>query len=169
MFTDTWQPESHFRHLKNSTESVRRLFRRIIPEVCDAIWQSLKRDFMKKPDSPDAWREVASDFERQWQFPRCVGVIDGKHIRIKAPRKSGSLYFSKYKGFFSIVLMACVDSNMRFIFIDVGGFGSNNDAGIFDHSTFGTCIKRNTIGLPNEEVITGAKQYGNVPVHFRRG
>ena len=34
------------------------------------------------------------------------------------------------KGFFSIVLMALVDADYRFIYVDVGDFGSNGDSGI---------------------------------------
>ena len=40
----------------------------------------------------------------------CIGAIDGKHVAIEAPFKSGAL-FQNHKRFFSIVLMAIWDPN----------------------------------------------------------
>lgn len=51
----------------------------------------------------DQLRQISSQFFFKWNFPNCVGAIDGKHIRIKAPKRSGSLYFN-YKEYYSIVL-----------------------------------------------------------------
>jgi hypothetical protein len=39
-----------------------------------------------------------------------------------------------YKGFFSIVLMALVDADYKFLWIDVGSDGSSNDASIYNGS-----------------------------------
>jgi len=63
--------------------------------------------------------EISKEFWEKWNFPNCAGVIDGKHIRIFSPKKSESLFFS-YKDLFSIVLLAIVDANCKFIFVDIG-------------------------------------------------
>ena len=44
---------------------------------------------------------------------------------------TGSVY-RNYKGFFSIVLMALVDADYKFLWIDVGSDESSNDASIYN-------------------------------------
>ncbi|XP_063837811.1 uncharacterized protein LOC135086917 [Ostrinia nubilalis] len=65
--------------------------------------------------SEQDWKAVSKDFEEKWNFSHTVGALDGKHITIQAPIHSGTEYFN-YKKFFSIVLLALVDSNYNFMF-----------------------------------------------------
>lgn len=90
----------------------------IIREVSAALLTVLKNDFLCFPTSEEEWRIVANEFGEKWNFYNCVGAMDGKHVKIDPPLKSGSLYYN-YKGDFSIVLLAVVDANLRFIYIDV--------------------------------------------------
>ncbi|KAL3194427.1 hypothetical protein MRX96_016219 [Rhipicephalus microplus] len=92
--------------------------RRSIHVTCRAIWARLKDHFMKIPTKAD-WAKIAGDFTRRWQFPNCLGAVDGKHVAITRPPKSGSAFFN-YKGTFSIVLMAAVDSSSKFVLVDIG-------------------------------------------------
>ena len=71
------------------------------------------------PDSKEKWLSVAKEFEEKWQFPNCVGAIDGKHVPLINPFNSGSTYFS-YKSFFSIVLLALVDADYEFLYVSIG-------------------------------------------------
>ena len=83
------------------------------------------------PTTPDAWKEVALGFENRWNFPHIIGAIDGKQIAMKKTKNSGSFYYN-YKGFFSIVLLAVVDADYKFLYFDVGHNGACSDAGIFN-------------------------------------
>ena len=79
----------------------------------------------------EQWIQVAPDFEEKWQFPHCIGAIDGKHISILPLPKTGSQYFN-YKHFFSIVLLALVDANYRFLYVDIGSCGRVSDGGVYN-------------------------------------
>lgn len=68
------------------------------------------------------WLEIANKFEVSANFPHCVSAVDGKHIRVIKPNKSGSMFLN-YKHYFSIVLMAVADSDYNFIYINVGAYG----------------------------------------------
>ena len=72
--------------------------------------------------SEDDWKEIAERFYACWNFPNCIGALDGKHIVIQSPSRSGSLCYN-YKGTFSIVLMALVDADYKFTFIDIWTMG----------------------------------------------
>jgi len=74
------------------------------------------------PQTSKDWKEVANRFKDRWQMINCGGCIDGKHIRICQPVRSGALYYN-YKNFYSIVLMAIVNHNYEFIYVDVGKQG----------------------------------------------
>ncbi|KAL1479689.1 hypothetical protein MTO96_051651 [Rhipicephalus appendiculatus] len=95
--------------------------RSIIRETCTVLWEVLSPQYMKTPTEQD-WREIAVGFSNRWQFPNCLGAVDGKHVQIKCPRNAGSMYFN-YKGTHSIVLMAVADSQYLFRLVNVGAPG----------------------------------------------
>lgn len=78
----------------------------IVAETCLAISKELS-GFIKTPETVEDWKTVADDFYTRWDYPNCIGALDGSHILIEPPPKSGSYYFN-YKGENSIVLMALV-------------------------------------------------------------
>lgn len=85
-----------------------------------------------------------------WNFPNCIGAIDGKHVQIRKPIGSGSQYRC-YKQFDSIILMAIVDANLNFIFVDVGTNGRIGDAGVWNKSDLKRAFDQQLLNLPPPE------------------
>uniref|UniRef100_A0A8C4EEK2 DDE Tnp4 domain-containing protein n=1 Tax=Dicentrarchus labrax TaxID=13489 RepID=A0A8C4EEK2_DICLA len=99
--------------------------RQIIPETCNAIYQVLREKYLKVYTAHE-WQQVSSGFMSQWNFPNCLGALDGKHINSRPPPGTGSTYYN-YKHNFSIVLIALVDSSYRFLYVNVGCNGRISD------------------------------------------
>ena len=99
----------------------------IIISTCEAIWNNLSPIKLPQP-TEEEWKKKGEEFYSLWQFPNCIGAIDGKHIEIQAPHNSGSLFFN-HKTTFSVVLSALIDANYKFITTDVGGYGKSSDEG----------------------------------------
>jgi len=121
-----------------------------IPQVCDAIVDEYRQECLVTPTTVEEWRRIAEVFEKRWNFPHCVGAIDGKHVALKKPGKSGSRFFN-HKGFFSIVLLAVVDGDYKFLWVNVGSEGSCSDAGIFNRSSLAPALQDATLGLPQPD------------------
>ena len=88
--------------------------------------------------------KIASEFERKWNFPHCIAAIDGKHIIMQRPYRSGS-YFINYKKTFSKFMGGC-NANYEFILVDVGDTGRNSDLGVLANKT-------NSLNIPGSEEI----------------
>uniref|UniRef100_A0A0A1XDI2 Putative nuclease HARBI1 n=1 Tax=Zeugodacus cucurbitae TaxID=28588 RepID=A0A0A1XDI2_ZEUCU len=123
----------------------------IIPEVCDAIYKRLKALYLKFPSNSSEWTSIANEFAIRWQFPNCLGALDGKHITFRPSRQAGAFYHN-YKGTNSIVLLALVDANCNFIYVDVGCNGRCNDAGVFLQSELASVLREER-GLPTNSSI----------------
>lgn len=93
--------------------------------------------------------QISQDFHTLWNYPNCLGAMDGKHIEFQAPRQSGSYYFN-YKGFNSIVLLAVVDAYYKFLFVDVGCNGRISDGGVYKNSVLCSLINNNSLNFPSQ-------------------
>nr|CAI5863552.1 unnamed protein product [Callosobruchus analis] len=111
----------------------------------------------KTPGSQEQWEQVSNEYEKKWQYPHCLGALDGKHIIIKAPPKSGSHFFN-YKGHHSVVLMALVDADYKFIYIDFGCNGRISDGGVFGNCTLSSALESNTLNIPEPRPLKGRKK-----------
>jgi hypothetical protein len=57
------------------------------------------------------WLVVSKEFEEKWNYPSCIGAIDGKHIAIQNPNDSGSEFYN-YKHFYSVLLLLMPITNL---------------------------------------------------------
>ena len=83
--------------------------------------------------------------------------MDGKHVRIQAPKNSGSEYYN-YKNYFSVVLFAICDANYKFTYVDIGGYGSDSDSGIYSSSHIGAALNEGMIDLPQPEPLPNLRE-----------
>jgi hypothetical protein len=88
----------------------------IIKEVFEAIWKT-----MPVPTT-EMLLATSDEVYLKWNFPNCEGSIVGKHIQLKYPSNSGSMYYN-YKQYYSIVLQGLADAQYRFIANDVSVYG----------------------------------------------
>ena len=107
---------------------------------------------MSLPDSNEKWLSVAKEVEEKWQFPNCVRTIDGKHVPLINPFNSGSTHFN-YKRFFSIALLALVNTNYKFLYVNVGGQGRISDGGVFKNSELYDLLVNGEINLPDSRQL----------------
>lgn len=117
------------------------------------------------PSNEAEWSKVEEGFANRWQFPNCIGAVDGKHIYISPITEAGSAY-RNYKGSSSLVLMAVVDARYRFIAYDLGAEGSASDSGIWNRCSLKTGVDNNTIHLPPPKPLEAGNDATKVPHVF---
>ena len=93
---------------------------------CQAIYKVLAPDYMCVPDSEEEWLDIIQNTNDRWDFPNCYAAVDRQHVGIICPAEGGSEFFN-YKGFHSIVLLAFVDFDYRFIVAEAGCQGRISD------------------------------------------
>ena len=120
---------------------------------------------IQAPSTEEEWMGVSKMFHDRWNVPHCLGALDGKHVRITCPKKSGTLYYN-YKNFFSIVLFALVDADYKFLYVDVGAEGRASDSTLWKYSDFHKDLrsKANPLGLPGASPFPAFK--GDLEYYF---
>lgn len=109
---------------------------------------------LQLPANEDQWTIVSNAFNTLWNVPQCVGVMDGKHITLQAPKNSGSEFFN-YKQFFSIVLFVVANANYEVIYMNVGSQGRISDGGVFANTRFKKMLLKCQLHLPGDHNLPG--------------
>ncbi|KAL2102135.1 hypothetical protein ACEWY4_001303 [Coilia grayii] len=149
------------RALEYSLRVSRHSISKIVIETCEKLYNVLQPNYIKVPSTIEEWNNIATRFEEKWNFPHCIGALDGKHISIQPPPNSGSHYFN-YKGFNSIVLLALADADLTFIYIDVGTNGRVSDGGVWAKCGLSQALEQNKLNIPPPKELPGRQ----LPVPF---
>ena len=123
----------------------------------------MQRFIFQVPATAEEWHKIAEEFKTKWDHPCCIGALSGKHVAIHQPSESGSEYYN-HKHFYSVLLLALVDANYRFVYVDVGPPGRAGDAGMFSQSTLKYGLDKNTLNLPPAERVDGIPD--KIPYHI---
>ncbi|XP_052409722.1 uncharacterized protein LOC127956013 isoform X2 [Carassius gibelio] len=110
------------------------------------------RFWQQTPTTELEWKAISKDFADKWNFPHCLGAVDGKHIFIQPPAKTGSLFYN-YKSRFSIILMAVVDAQYRFVYASAGTQGKVSDAGVFAQSDLRDAMDAGLLHVPPDDTL----------------
>ncbi|CAG2195955.1 unnamed protein product [Mytilus edulis] len=113
--------EYDFRVARNSIS-------KFLPEVCRAIVDEYKDEVISCPTDQNDWRAIADEFQKRWNVPHACGALDGEHVAIRCPPKTGSLYHN-YK-----------------------------DAQIYNASELKECLEDGTIGFPEPDPLPNDDQ-----------
>ena len=100
---------------------------------------------------------MADQYLETWNFNNCIGAMNGKHVLINPPANSGSFYFN-YKGSFSIVLLALVDANYKFLYVDIGCNVKISDGDVFKNSSLYRALEDNSLHIPGPAPLPGSDE-----------
>ena len=123
-----------------------------IPKVCKVIYEVLQQEYFSIPTTEKEWIDLADATELRWQFPNAFAAANGKHVALFHPHDSGGTFYN-YKGFYSIVLMAFVDFDYKFLYADVGCQGRVSDGGVYRNSSFAQQISSLQLKLPADRPL----------------
>ena len=118
----------------------------IVLEVCEAILSELRALCLQFPSTEEQWKAIEIKFSERWNFPHCVGALDGKHVVMQACGH-GSLFYN-YKGSHSIVLMVLAGPSYEIIWCNVGVNGRVSDGGVWNRTDLCDALENGKINLP---------------------
>lgn len=95
-------------------------------------------------------RQLELEFRAKRGFPDVIGIIDGTHIRIKAPRKKPEVYINRKK-YHSMNVQAVVQEDRQIIDLFAGYPGSVHDSRVLRNSPLYSSFRADDFVGPNEE------------------
>lgn len=98
--------------------------------ICKLLLEINRRHgFLKWPTIARS-AEISNYFRRKYHIPGVIGLLDGSHIRIVAPKEYPASYINR-KGYHSILLQGVCDHNKLFTDVYAGEVGSIHDYTMF--------------------------------------
>ena len=99
-----------------------------MPEVCEANYDHYHETAFKCPTPEEKWKEWKSRASQTVELPSLMW-LHRWHARE-----------DNFKGFYYIILLDLVNANYKFMYVDVGAYGADSDAGIFRECGVMDCI-----------------------------
>ncbi|KAK3876809.1 hypothetical protein Pcinc_018427 [Petrolisthes cinctipes] len=132
---------------------------RAISQALDALtaWDILRR-FVHFPVNPQEIQRMKVEFSRVGGFPGVVGVIDGTHIKIVAPKDHEEVYVNR-KNFHSINVQVLFDAKYQPRDIVARWPGSTHDARILRESGLWQAFENHQLPIPAGSYLLGDSGY----------
>lgn len=136
-----------------SISSTFRVIRRVVAWILTKLNEAIQW-----PANYQEVRKVCETFHSKTGISNVLGVIDCTHIKIEKPKNTTG--YCNSKGYFSIILQATVDSDLRFTNIYCGEPGSLNNSRVFRKSPLFASASQNENALfPHNTFIIGHSGY----------
>lgn len=55
----------------------------IIKRTTAALWIVLRDEVFPTTYTTEYWTSISNNFQNVWNFPNCIGALDGKHCNIQ--------------------------------------------------------------------------------------
>ena len=125
----------------------------VVRKVCHAICEHMGPLLIRLPKTEQEVKEKTKKFFEVWQFPQCLGAVDGTHIDIKQPSDNASDYINR-KGWFSLNVQACCDYSCQFMDVVIKWPGSVHDARMFVNSGLNEKLRSGAIPKCLKRVVS---------------
>lgn len=134
-----------------------------VPETYEAIIQEFLDEHIVLPNTPDGWLAVGQRFATRWQYYNTTGSLDAQHIAIKWPRRGRSTHHN-YNGFHSIVFVALVDADYKFLYCNVCAADALPDGGVLAAKPLRAALEAESLERP--EPVRLPEDNKPVPFHI---
>ena len=151
MYTYIYSTAASFRHLAfefrmgDSTVSL------VLKETAQILRDILQSLNMPQPTVVQ-FKKTAAKYHSNWNFPQCLGAIDGNHVCIICLAHAGTKYFN-YKSYYSILLLEEADATYEFTIIDVGDYEMHSDGDTFRSSRVFQMVRNKNLNIPPDECL----------------
>ncbi|KAK3922770.1 Protein ANTAGONIST OF LIKE HETEROCHROMATIN PROTEIN 1 [Frankliniella fusca] len=126
----------------------------VIRETCQALWTELRPLVLPEP-TVERLEATMEAFWERWQYPNCIGALDGKHCILQNFHNFREGEWLNYKGTFSMVLLAMCDASYKFTWVHIGGRGRRHDAGLWRETALCQRLENGTFPLPAPRLLPG--------------
>ncbi|KAH9378606.1 hypothetical protein HPB48_018320 [Haemaphysalis longicornis] len=122
----------------------------ICREFCDILVDVLEPQIVYVPSLNDA-KDHVRQFEASKGFPQGFGALDGCNVKVFPPKENAPDHYN-YKGWYSVILLALVDHNYKFMFINVGSPGRNHNSAVDKGSVLARAVNTQLVSEPAKQI-----------------